>query len=64
MWITGVERLLSEMEPDDAAALVAVASLLERLAARCPQTTRWWVDRSFPRGAPAAYPDRAVSAPR
>ncbi|WP_240918710.1 MarR family transcriptional regulator [Rhodococcus sp. 14C212] len=33
MWITGVERLLSEMEPDDAAALVAVAPLLERLAA-------------------------------
>ncbi|CCW11953.1 helix-turn-helix domain-containing protein [Rhodococcus aetherivorans] len=33
MWITGVARLLSEMEPDDAAALVAVAPLLERLAA-------------------------------
>ncbi|MEE2032005.1 MarR family winged helix-turn-helix transcriptional regulator [Rhodococcus chondri] len=31
MWTTGVRRLLSEIDPDDAAALVDVAPLLERL---------------------------------
>jgi DNA-binding MarR family transcriptional regulator len=37
MWTTGVRRLLSELDPDDAAALVDVAPLLERLTGMSDQ---------------------------